>query len=69
MNDRNSQTYPVAPPSIALAMMAFTLAYWRTYGALRPWKPEPVPREEAMSDSANGEHYRIIDRLSRGEKP
>lgn len=64
------KTSDVAPPSIALARMAMRLACGRVY------------RDPSMANcivldargvrgegSANGEYYRIIDRISRGEEP
>lgn len=71
MADR--QTSPVAPPSIALAMMAWKLAKWRKYGVKGVdflFEDAPILRAiGSCGTGAYGEYYRIIDRISAGEAP
>lgn len=78
--NRNTQTYPVSIPSVALAVMATLLAerravaagnhhvdgYWSNFGL------EPSPRASATPRDMypiSCQYYAIIDRLSRGEAP
>lgn len=69
------KTSPVAPPSIALAMMALNLAGLRVYGVR--WGggeyAAPVSREFALESPglfrAARAYYDIIDRISAGEAP
>lgn len=71
------QTYPVSIPSVALARMAGELADSRVpAGACSSvfcaGQLDPVARIDARDAEefpASAEFYRIIDRISRGEKP
>jgi hypothetical protein len=67
------ETYPVAPPSIALAMMAANLAHMRVSGlplVLDHGGWTPFERQYVDHSTPNSrEYYEIIDRLSRGEQP
>lgn len=66
------KTSPVAPPSIALARMAWFLAWERAFrqkGRIHASR-EPVHRDELHDIfPASTEYYRIIARLSAGEAP
>lgn len=62
------KTSPVAP-SITLSLMAWRLAWRRTYGA-EAWHSDPPGRcAELHSTSATAEFYRVLDRLSAGKQP
>lgn len=62
-----------AVPSIALTMMARSLAHQRYYGrAAIDWELQPrnwFRNELGQVIGATGEFYRIIDRISQGERP
>lgn len=64
------KTSPVtAPPSIALAMMAWKLAQFRTLGMFGLLH-RPVRREVVDEDTrASAEHYHILRRIEDGEAP
>jgi len=73
------KTSPVAPPSIALAIMACRLATHRAYGETRDisymnanWQTGggfmPTPRRYCAG-LAGLEFYRILDRISEGVAP
>lgn len=55
-----------------LAVMATDLAYARVYGRPEPsWRPSSRNwcAMFAAENSASREYYRIIDRISAGQKP
>ena len=57
-----------APPSIALALMAWTLAQLRVWGAAIVNRP--VPREQVEEGTkASIEYYHILRRIEDGETP
>lgn len=61
-------------PSIALARMALNLAGRREWNLTEVFGlgAKPLPRAEISGGdfpSLSAEYYRIIDRISRGEKP
>jgi len=63
-----------APPSIALALMAWALAKWRHYGVRGiafPFEDRPMPRVFCFPTrrGAYSDYYRILDRISAGKKP
>lgn len=60
-----------APPSIALARMAWKLGWYRAFSGrgVRP-PDEPVHRHEVCGIfPASEKYYQIIDRISAGEAP
>lgn len=62
----------VTPPSIALALMSWRLAYRREWGvdAIKDGHAEPFrSRDCVILASAHEEHYRILDRISQGDQP
>ena len=64
----NLQTSPVAPPSIALALMAFKLAQLRVWGA--ELVARPVGRDHVDEGTgASLEYYHILRRIEDGEAP
>lgn len=62
-----------ATPSIALARMAWRLAWKRVWGDNDVFEiqTEPNSRVDAEAGFADGsaEYYRILDRIARGEAP
>jgi hypothetical protein len=57
-----------APPSIALALMAWKLAQLRVWGAAILNKP--VPRDQVEHQTrASTEYYHVLRRLEDGEQP
>ena len=64
------KTYDVSIPSVGLSRMALRLACHRVYRDAGMANCIVLDRRGARGPaSANGEYYRIIDRIARGEKP
>lgn len=66
----NPETSPVAPPSIALAMMAWRLAQERILPFVAPNLDAPCPREQVDDMTpCSTEYYHILRRIEDGEAP
>ena len=69
MSGTSKTSQQSAPPSIALAMMAWKLAMLRSYGI--HWASiTPTPRSEITEGAkASVEYYHILRRIEDGEAP
>ena len=57
-----------APPSIALALMAWKLAQLRLWGSA--FLNRPIPRDQVEEGTrASAEYYHILRRIEDGEQP
>ena len=70
MTDVIKTSTQLAPPSIALAMMAWRLAQDRIHPFVSPDLAAPIPREQVDDlTPCSTEYYHILRRIEDGEAP